>query len=142
MSKAFVNLFRPTPKTPVLHNRWFARPEFLVQVKRVFALFVESLVIWIGALFYLYGFLQTAYQFYWLGAIIALVLGGSQALSRSLYAQMIPPGHEAEYFSFYEITDKGASWLGPLHTHIMLLIFLPSSTGPFPKFQEISSTHV
>ena len=85
-----------------------------MQVKRVFALFVESLVIWIGALFYLYGFLQTAYQFYWLGAIIALVLGGSQALSRSLYAQMIPPGHEAEYFSFYEITDKGASWLGPL----------------------------
>ena len=25
---------------------------------------------------------------------------------------MIPPGHEAEYFGFYEITDKGASWLG------------------------------
>ena len=73
-----------------------------------------SLVIWIGALFYIYGFLHTAYQFYWLGAVIALALGGSQALSRSLYSQMIPPGHEAEYFSFYEITDKGASWLGPL----------------------------
>jgi UMF1 family MFS transporter len=73
-----------------------------------------SLVIWIGALFYIYGFLYTATQFYWLGAMIALVLGGSQALSRSLFAQMIPPGHEAEYFSFYEITDKGASWLGPL----------------------------
>ena len=73
-----------------------------------------SLLIWIGALFYLYGYLHTAAQFYWLGAVIAVVLGGSQALSRSLFAQMIPTGHEAEYFSFYEITDKGASWLGPL----------------------------
>ncbi len=73
-----------------------------------------SLLIWIGALFYLYGYLHTAAQFYWLGAVIAVVLGGSQALSRSLFAQMIPAGHEAEYFSFYEITDKGASWLGPL----------------------------
>ena len=43
-----------------------------------------------------------------------LVMGGSQALSRSLYSQMIPKGKEAEYFGLYEISDKGTSWLCPL----------------------------
>ena len=45
--------------------------------------------------------------------LIALVLGGSQALSRSLFSQMIPVGREAEFFSFYEISERGTSWLGP-----------------------------
>ena len=45
---------------------------------------------------------------------IALVLGPTQALSRSLYSLMIPRGQEAEYFSLYELSDKGTSWLGPL----------------------------
>jgi UMF1 family MFS transporter len=49
-----------------------------------------------------------------LGAAIGVVLGGSQALSRSLFAQLIPAGKEAEYFGFYEISDRGTSWLGPL----------------------------
>jgi UMF1 family MFS transporter len=49
-----------------------------------------------------------------LGAAIGLVLGGSQALSRSLFSQMIPAGKEGEYYGFYEISDKGTSWLGPL----------------------------
>ncbi|HET8640817.1 MAG TPA: MFS transporter, partial [Pseudonocardiaceae bacterium] len=43
-----------------------------------------------------------------------LVLGGSQALSRSLFAQLIPTGQEGEYYGFYEISDRGTSWLGPL----------------------------
>ena len=42
-----------------------------------------------------------------------MVLGGSQALSRSLFSQMIPVGREAEYFSLYEISERGTSWLGP-----------------------------
>ncbi|GIF02524.1 MFS transporter [Actinoplanes siamensis] len=49
-----------------------------------------------------------------LGAGIGLVLGGSQALSRSLFSQLIPDGREGEYYGFYEISDKGTSWLGPL----------------------------
>jgi UMF1 family MFS transporter len=73
-----------------------------------------SLLIWIGALAYIYSFLQNVVQFFILGAVIALVLGGSQALSRSLYSQMIPKGQEAGYFSLYEISDKGSSWMGPL----------------------------
>jgi UMF1 family MFS transporter len=46
--------------------------------------------------------------------IIAMVLGGSQAISRSLFAQMVPKDKEAEFFSIYEISERGTSWLGPL----------------------------
>ncbi|GAA3242049.1 hypothetical protein GCM10020256_65640 [Streptomyces thermocoprophilus] len=49
-----------------------------------------------------------------LAAGIGLVLGGSQALSRSLFSHLVPPGKEAEYFSAYEVSDRGMSWLGPL----------------------------
>ena len=42
------------------------------------------------------------------------MLGGSQALSRSLFSQLIPKGMEAEYFGIYEISADGTSWLGPL----------------------------
>ncbi|MEK6285125.1 MAG: MFS transporter [Acidobacteriota bacterium] len=73
-----------------------------------------SLVIWTGVLIYAYGLLQTRLQFFILGAVIAIVLGGSQALSRSVYSLMIPKGQEAEYFSLYEVSDKGTSWLAPL----------------------------
>lgn len=52
--------------------------------------------------------------FYALAAAIGLVLGGSQALSRSLYSHLVPRGKEAEYFSAYEMSDRGLSWLGPL----------------------------
>lgn len=75
---------------------------------------IVSLLIWTGVLGYAYGFLQTKTEFFILGAVIAIVLGGSQALSRSLYSLMIPKGQEAEYFSLYEVSDKGTSWLAPL----------------------------
>ncbi|WP_368396646.1 MFS transporter [Streptomyces sclerotialus] len=52
--------------------------------------------------------------FFCLAVAIGLVLGGSQALSRSLYSHLIPRGKEAEYFAAYEISDRGVSWLGPL----------------------------
>jgi MFS transporter, UMF1 family len=55
-----------------------------------------------------------AVPFVLLGGAIGIVLGGSQALSRSLFSQLIPKGREGEYFGLYEISDKGTSWLGPL----------------------------
>jgi UMF1 family MFS transporter len=73
-----------------------------------------NLVIWSGLVIYAYGFLYTTTQFWILGALVALVLGGSQALSRSLFSQMIPENRESEYFSFYEISERGTSWIGPL----------------------------
>jgi UMF1 family MFS transporter len=49
-----------------------------------------------------------------LAVLIGIVLGGSQALSRSLFSQLIPRGREAEYFSLYQATERGTSWIGTL----------------------------
>jgi MFS transporter, UMF1 family len=88
---------------------WLAR---MLGARRAIML---SLMIWTATVTFAY-FMQAgdAAQFFILAAVIAIVLGGSQALSRSLFAQMIPPGKEAEYFSLYEVSERGTSWLGPL----------------------------
>ncbi|MEZ4675572.1 MAG: MFS transporter [Caldilineaceae bacterium] len=75
---------------------------------------ILSLVIWLGVTIYAYAILQSRLQFFIMGGVIAIVLGGSQALSRSLFSLMIPAGRESEYFSLYEISERGTSWLGPL----------------------------
>jgi len=49
-----------------------------------------------------------------LAVLIGVVLGGTQALSRSFYSQLIPKGREAEYFSLYQACERGTSWLGTL----------------------------
>jgi MFS transporter, UMF1 family len=54
----------------------------------------------------------SAAAFYALGFAIAIVMGGTQALSRSLFSHVIPKGKEAEYYSLYEISDKGSTFLG------------------------------
>ncbi|MFD7226178.1 MFS transporter [Streptomyces sp. NPDC059892] len=74
-----------------------------------------SLAVWtliLGAGYFLPSGAPAA--FYALAAAIGLVLGGSQALSRSLFSHLVPSGKEAEYFSAYEMSDRGLSWLGPL----------------------------
>ena len=45
---------------------------------------------------------------------IGLVLGGTQAISRSLYSQLVPVGREAQYFSLYQAAERGTSWIGTL----------------------------
>ena len=49
-----------------------------------------------------------------LGVVIGVVLGGTQALSRSLYSQLVPADREAEYFSLYQAMERGTSWFGML----------------------------
>ena len=49
-----------------------------------------------------------------LGVGIGIVLGGSQALSRSLYSRLVPTGRESEYFSLYQAMERGTSWFGTL----------------------------
>jgi len=76
---------------------------------------VFSLALWLGVVAAAYWLpAGEAVPFMLLGVAIGLVLGGSQALSRSLFSQLIPTGREGEYYGFYEISDKGTSWLGPL----------------------------
>lgn len=55
-----------------------------------------------------------------IAAAIAIVLGGSQALSRSLFSRMIPAGREAAFFGLYEVSERGTSWMGPLLFSIVI----------------------
>jgi UMF1 family MFS transporter len=91
---------------------WLGRLARRFGAKRVV---LGSLVAWtvlvIGAYFLRPG---AAIPFYLYAVAIALVLGGSQALSRSMFTHLVPAGEEAEYFGLYEVSDSGTSWLGPL----------------------------
>lgn len=73
-----------------------------------------SLVIWILIIIFAYAILETPSQAWAMAAFIGLVLGSSQALSRSLYSQMIPVGRESSFFGLYEISEKGTSLIGSL----------------------------
>jgi UMF1 family MFS transporter len=58
--------------------------------------------------------LEQARDFYVLAVVVGLVQGGVQSLSRSLYAQLIPPDKSGEFFGFYNMMGKFAAVLGPL----------------------------
>lgn len=58
--------------------------------------------------------MQAAWEFYLLAGMVGLVQGGVQALSRSLYASLIPAEQAAEFFGFYNMLGKFAAVLGPL----------------------------
>jgi UMF1 family MFS transporter len=89
----------------------FERLAYAIGTKRAI---LVSLIGWAGIVIYAYGFLHTVTQAWLLAVLIAIVLGGSQALSRSLFSQMIPRGREASFFGLYEISERGTSWLGPI----------------------------
>ena len=59
-------------------------------------------------------FMQTAAHFYALAALVGVVQGGTQALSRSLFASMIPPHKSGEFFGFWSVFEKFAGIFGPL----------------------------
>mgnify|MGYP001815672046 CR=1 FL=1 len=58
--------------------------------------------------------MNEVWEFYFLAFAIGLAQGGIQALSRSMYARMIPAGRTAEFFGFYNMMGKFAAILGPL----------------------------
>ena len=66
------------------------------------------------------------WEFYMMCLIFGLQTGSQQAYTRSIYSSNVPQGHEAEYFSFYEVTDKGTAWAGPL---VVSAVF--DATGDF-----------
>jgi len=59
-------------------------------------------------------FMSNATHFLILGFAVAMVQGGSQALSRSLYGRMVPKSQSAEFFSFFSVSGKFAGMIGPL----------------------------
>ncbi|HMF55871.1 MAG TPA: MFS transporter [Pyrinomonadaceae bacterium] len=89
----------------------FERIAYVIGTKRAI---LASLVLWAGIVIYAYAFLSTVREAWIMGALIAIVLGGSQALSRSLFSRMIPQGRESSFFGIYEISERGTSWIGPL----------------------------
>jgi UMF1 family MFS transporter len=72
-----------------------------------------ALVLWSGVVTYGY-FIHTATEFFVLGMIVGIVLGGTQALSRSLYGAMIPENASAEFYGFYSVFSKFSSIWGPV----------------------------
>jgi UMF1 family MFS transporter len=59
-------------------------------------------------------FMAQAWHFYLLAGLVGTVQGGAQALSRSLYGSLVPPGRSAEFFGFYSTSGKLAGVVGPL----------------------------
>jgi UMF1 family MFS transporter len=95
----------------------FERLAYLIKTKNAI---IVSLVIWAGVVIYAYRFLDSVPEAWFMAGVIAIVLGGSQALSRSLFSRMIPPGKEASFFGLYEVSERGTSWMGPLLFSIVI----------------------
>lgn len=68
--------------------------------------------------------LHSKTEMYLIGVFYGFHIGAVQSFSRVLYSELIPSGLESEFFSLYEITDKGTSWLGPL-----MIGIINNSTG-------------
>ena len=102
---------------------FFERLAYLMKTKNAI---IVSLIIWAGIVIYAYGFLNSVPEAWVLAGVIAIVLGGSQALSRSLFSKMIPEGKEASFFGLYEVSERGTSWMGPL-----LFSLVVSRTGSY-----------
>jgi len=86
----------------MLADRIGAKPAVLISVV------VYTIVSIIGY------FLATVWQFFLLAFLVGTVQGGSQALSRSLFARMIPRHKSSEYFGFFSIFEKFSGIAGPL----------------------------
>ena len=69
------------------------------------------LAVWVGLVATAF-FIHAKWQFWILGAILALVLGGTQSVSRAIMGRMTPPEHAAEFFGFFNLSGKATSFLG------------------------------
>jgi MFS transporter, UMF1 family len=58
-------------------------------------------------------FMTTAWHFFVLAFLVGMVQGGSQALSRSMFARMVPKDKSSEYFGFFSVFEKFAGIAGP-----------------------------
>ena len=65
---------------------------------------------------------RNALLFYLVAVAIGIVLGGTQALSRSFFSLLIPRGREGEYFSLYSAAERGTSWFGTLLFGLMFQV--------------------
>jgi UMF1 family MFS transporter len=91
---------------------WFGR---VARARGAYRVIRVGLFVWLAVV--VAGWLtpdENLVLFLLLAVAIGIVLGGTQALSRSFYSQLIPRGREAEYFSLYQACERGTSWIGTL----------------------------
>ncbi|HWI17636.1 MAG TPA: MFS transporter [Vicinamibacterales bacterium] len=67
-------------------------------------------------------FMTTVTHFFILAFLIALVMGGSQALSRAMFARLIPQDRSSEFFGFYAVSERFATVFGPALFTISVLV--------------------
>lgn len=95
-----------------------------------------SLTLWIYLGVCIWGtVMQTRMEFWILGAIVGLILGGSQAASRSLLAMIVPSEKSGQYFGFFGLTGKLSTVMGPLVFGLVSQFFsLRAATGSLAVF--------
>jgi MFS transporter, UMF1 family len=71
------------------------------------------LVVWCGVLIAAY-FTTQAWQFWCLGVVLALVMGGTQSVSRAIMGSMTPQAKTAEFFGFFNLSCRATSMVGPI----------------------------
>ena len=71
-----------------------------------------GVAVYVGVTVYAY-FLSTTLEFYILAAVVGLVQGGVQAISRSLYARFVPANRSGEFFGFFNMLGRFAAIIGP-----------------------------
>lgn len=100
-----------------LMTQWIAFPgaTLLASAAQSFGtrrVLLGSLAVWGMVVLFAYG-MRSALHFWILAAVVGFILGGSQALSRSLFSRMIPREKSAEFFGFFAIGGKFSAILGP-----------------------------
>ena len=73
--------------------------------------------------------MQTATEFYVLAVVIGLVQGGIQALSRALFARLIPAEHAGRFFGLYNMMGKFAAVVGPVMVGLVTLVSASPRAG-------------
>lgn len=71
-----------------------------------------ALVVWCGVAVYAF-FLTNEIQYLIMGVVVGIILGGSQALSRSIYARLVPGEHSNEFFGYFSVFKRLSSIGGP-----------------------------
>ena len=81
---------------------------------------LATLAVWVAIVAYAGAALDSTTAAYALGVAIAIVLGGSQSIARSLFSQMVPAGRQSSFFGFYELAERGTAWVGTLLFAVVL----------------------
>ena len=93
---------------------------------------IITLITWTVVVFWAYFigiFTDPVKEYYFLGVLVGIVMGGSQSAARSLQASFVPIQNSAEFFSFFAISGKFASVMGPLTFGLVTLITGSLRTG-------------